>query len=83
MEQNKNNMALASMILGILSIVLSCCCCLGMIMGGLAVLFACLSRVEQKFEQQAMIGLITGIIGIVLGVVGFFVLLILDVGGLM
>ena len=45
--EETNKMALASMIAGILSIVLSCCCGLGMIAGGLAVIFAGLSRVDE------------------------------------
>lgn len=67
MEQ-KNNMALASMVTGIISIVTSCCCCGGFIMGSLAVILACLSRVDEGFTGQAKAGLATGIAGIVLGV---------------
>ena len=46
MEQ-KNDMAAASMVLGIVSIVLSCCCFLGMMLGSLAVILAALSRVDE------------------------------------
>lgn len=70
MEQKKNNMATASLVMGILSIVLSCCCCMGGVFGGLAVLFACLSKTDGPFDGKAMAGLITGIIGILLGIVG-------------
>ncbi len=63
----KNNLALASMILGIVSIVVCCCCCGGVILGSLAVILACLSRVEPFFTGQAKAGLVTGIIGICLG----------------
>ena len=66
MEQ-KNDMALTSMILGIASIVLSCCCCLGMILGSLAIIFAALSRVDEM-HRQAKTGLITGIIGLLISV---------------
>lgn len=69
----KNNMALASMIIGILSIVLSCCCYLGMILGSLAVIFAGLSRVDEKMTGQATAGMVTGIIGILLGAASIFV----------
>jgi len=69
----KNNMALASMIVGILSIVLSCCCYLGMILGSVAVILAGLSRVEEKMTGQALAGMITGIFGIVFGIGSIFV----------
>lgn len=83
MEQ-KNDMALASMILGIISIVLSCCCFLGMMLGSLAVILAALSRVDEMC-RQAKTGLITGIIGIIvsmLSIVIWIVLLGLSGGGL-
>lgn len=70
MEQN-NNLALASMILGIVSIVVCCCCFGGVILGSLAVILACLSRVETSFTGQAKAGLITGMIGICLGFLSF------------
>ncbi len=66
MVQQNRTMAMASMILGIASIVLSCCCCIGIIPAGLAIIFACLSRVEEHFTSQAKTGLITGIIGLVM-----------------
>lgn len=71
MEQKANNMATASLVMGILSIVLSCCCCMCSVFGGLAVLFACLSKTDGPFDGKALAGLITGIIGILLGFVGF------------
>lgn len=84
MEQKKNNMATASMVVGILSIVLSCCCFMGFGLGALAVIFARLSKVEERMEGKATTGMITGIIGIVLGVVSIFVWIALfanDMGG--
>ncbi len=73
MEQKKNSsMAVASMVLGILSIVLSCCF-MGVGLGALAVIFARLAKVEEKMEGKAVAGMVTGIIGIVLGVVSIFV----------
>ena len=65
--RQKNYMSLASMILGILSIVTACCFFSGMALGGLAVFFAALSRVDVKMNRQGRTGLITGIIGILLG----------------
>lgn len=68
MEQKKNNMATASMVVGILSIVLACCCFLGFGLGALAIILARLSKVDYQMEGRATAGMITGIIGIVLGV---------------
>ncbi len=67
MEQN-NNMALASMIVGIISIVMSCCCFLGMILGSTAVILAGLSRTEEHMTGYAKAGLAAGIAGMVLGI---------------
>ena len=61
----KNNMALASLVMGIMGIVSACCFVPGLVFGGMAVLFACLYRVEEKMSGQALAGLITGIIGII------------------
>lgn len=70
----RNNMALASLVMGIMGIVSACCLVPGLVFGGLAILFACLSRVEEKMSGQALAGLITGIIGI-LGVFVFMMIL--------
>lgn len=76
-QKTNNNMATASLVMGIISIVLSCCCFMGFIFGGLAILFACLSRVDQGFEGKAKVGLITGIIGLVLGIIAAVIWFIL------
>ena len=75
--KDDNSMALGSMVVGILSIVTSCCCCGGVILGSLAVVLACLSRVETYFDRRAKIGLACGIIGMVLGIAAGFVILLL------
>ena len=75
MEQ-KNDMAAASMVLGIVSIVLSCCCFLGMMLGSLAVILAALSRVDEM-SRQAKTGLITGIIGICVSMLSIVVWIVL------
>lgn len=77
MQEQSNNLALASMICGILSIVLSCCCCVGVVPGSLAILFACLSRVEESFNKRAKIGLITGIVGLLMAAAVIVLLLVL------
>lgn len=68
-------MALGSMVVGIISIVASCCCCGGIILGSLAVVLACLSRVETYFDRRAKIGLICGVIGMILSVAAGVVIL--------
>lgn len=77
MEQKKNNMALTSMILGIVSIVTACCCFIGFPVGGLAIMFSCLSKVDSQMEKRAMTGMITGIVGIVLSVISLVILVVI------
>lgn len=79
-ERPKNYMALASMVLGILSVVTACCFFAGLVLGGLAVLFSALSRVDERLSGQGRTGLITGIVGLLLGFVSI-VLWVLIGGG--
>jgi thiamine transporter ThiT len=67
--ENKNStVATISMVLGICSIVL-CCCCAGVACGIVAVVLAAVDRGEKgKFSAFATAGLVCGIIGIVFGV---------------
>ncbi|MBT9776311.1 hypothetical protein GPL15_07330 [Clostridium sp. MCC353] len=69
MQPQKNNMATASLVMGILSIILSCCCFIGIMFASLGLLFACLSRVNETFEGYAKAGLVTSIIGLVLSAI--------------
>jgi hypothetical protein len=62
----QNNMALASLVMGILGIITSCCCYGGLIFGSLGILFALLSKTEDRFEGYAKAGLITSSIAFVL-----------------
>lgn len=62
----QSNMALASLVMGILGIITSCCCYGGLIFGSLGILFALLSRTEDKLEGYAKAGLVTSSIAIVL-----------------
>lgn len=74
-----SGMATASLVMGILSIVFTCCCCGGFIFGSLGIIFALLSRVDHTMEGRAKAGLITSIIGMVLTVILFFVLIVAGV----
>lgn len=76
MQPAKNNMATASMVMGIVSIVLSCCCFLGVIFAALGLIFACLSKVDEFFTGQAKAGLITSIVGLILSFVFMIVWII-------
>ena len=74
-KQPQNGYAIASLVLGILSVVTCCCCCvetLGLILTGvsavLAIVFAFLSKKNSdgKMDGKAIAGLILGIVGIVM-----------------
>lgn len=66
--RKSNNMALASLILGILSIVLCCCGGFGVILGAVGIVLAILSRGSEPMETSAKVGLGLSIGGIVLGI---------------
>ena len=64
--QKQSSMALASLIIGIIGIVTSCCCYGGVIFGSLGILFALLSKMGDTMEGYAKAGLITSIIALFL-----------------
>ena len=64
--QKQSSMALASLIMGIIGIVTSCCCYGGVIFGSLGILFALLSKMGDTMEGYAKAGLITSIIALFL-----------------
>lgn len=68
-KSRNRGLAIASMVLGIFSIV---CCCLsyvGLAAAVLAIVFAVISRVRMGyFDGLAVAGLVTGIIGAVFGI---------------
>lgn len=64
-----NNMAVTSMVLGIVSILISCCCfpigfILGFALGMGGLVLAILSKKGQPFSPYAIVGLILSILGI-------------------
>jgi hypothetical protein len=67
-----NGYAIASLILGIVSIVLCCCGCITIVTSALAIVFAILSRQGQPMRGNAIAGLICGITGLVLALVMLF-----------
>jgi len=68
-EAKKSTMPLVSLIMGILGLVFFCCCYGSFIFGGLAILFALLSRTGEPMAGQAKAGVILAIIGMVLTVI--------------
>ena len=83
--KKKNGFSIASLVLGIVSLVGCCCCCgeiLGTIVMGvaavLAIVFAFLSKKENggKMDGKAIAGLVLGIVALV-----FLVLFLIFVAG--
>ena len=72
-KSRSRGFAIASLVLGILSLV---CCCLpygGLVMAILAVVFAIVSRKKMGyFDSLAIAGLIVGIIGVIFGAFSIF-----------
>ena len=73
-KKNKNGYAIASLVLGIVSILSCCCCCssgLGLIFMGvsaiLAIVFAFVSKKNSdgKMDAKAIAGLVLGIVTVV------------------
>ncbi|MDO5100067.1 MAG: hypothetical protein Q4D52_00660 [Eubacteriales bacterium] len=61
--------SIASLVLGILSLVLCCCGPIGMILGIIGLILALVSKKGKPFQSLALAGLITSGIGIVLGLI--------------
>ncbi len=74
-----SNMASASQVLGILTVVTFCCCWVSVILGALGITFALLSRVDAELEKKAKMGLILSVIGMVLGIVAWVVFFVLQI----
>ena len=81
--QEKNNMATASLVMGILSLCSICCCMLfGVVFGVLGIIFAIMSKKGERMDSQAKAGLILSIIGVaatVLIIIFFVVIEVLAV----
>ncbi|MBQ8718455.1 MAG: DUF4190 domain-containing protein [Clostridia bacterium] len=64
-----NGYAIASLILGIVSIVLCSCSCITIVTAILAIVFAALSRGGKPMDAKALAGMICGIVALVIIVV--------------
>ena len=78
--QEKNNMATASLVMGILSLCSICCCMLfGVVFGVLGIIFAIMSKKGDKMDGQARAGLILSIIGIAVTVLVIIIFAAIEV----
>lgn len=80
-KKPQSTLALVSLVMGILGIVTSCCIYGGLIFGSLGIMFALLSKTEERLEGYAKAGLITSTISLVLLLVIFIVLIIMAAAG--
>ncbi|MCI5492938.1 MAG: hypothetical protein MR425_02275 [Lachnospiraceae bacterium] len=85
-EKRSQGMAIAAIVMGIISIATSCCIYAAIVTGALAIIFALLSRGgEMKMDTKGKTGLILGILGLVITIAlyGFtFVYMIHSLGSL-
>ena len=81
-KKSGNGMSIASLVMGILSLV--CCCCgyVGIALGALGIIFALLSRQDEPMNTQAKVGLILSCVGIALNVISIILLLVMNAAGL-
>ena len=68
-KKNNNTMAMASLVLGILSVLLCCCGGFGIILGAIGIVLAILSRGREPMETSAKVGIGLSIGGIVLSII--------------
>lgn len=68
-RKNSNNMATASLVMGILSVVLCCCGGFGIILGAIGIVLAILSRGREPMETSAKVGIGLSVGGIVLSII--------------
>lgn len=68
-KKNNNTMAIASLVLGIMSVLFCCCGGFGIILGAIGIVLAVLSRGREPMETSAKAGIGLSIGGIVLGII--------------
>lgn len=85
-NKRSNGLAIASLIMGILSLTTTCCIYAAIPFASLAIIFSLLSRGgEAKLDSKSMVGLLLGIIGLILTILVFVYMFIFSIsyyGGL-
>ncbi|MCM1181345.1 MAG: DUF4190 domain-containing protein [Clostridium sp.] len=72
--------AIASLVMGILSILSSCCCGFGSLFGILGIIFGCIQQKNENGQKpgMAIAGLITSGIGLLLGILSIIFFMLID-----
>jgi uncharacterized membrane protein YkgB len=78
-HQETNGYAIASLILGVVSVVLCSCTCISIVTSILAIVFAIISRKGQPMEGKAIGGMVCGIIALVITIVSVVALILFSV----
>jgi len=78
--QSPNNMATASLVMGIIACV-TCCCLGGFLFGGLGIIYAILSHTERELRGQALAGIILSVIAMLLSLMGLIFIFAVQGGG--
>lgn len=80
-RQSPNGLATASLVMGILAVVMTCCCYGGLIFGGLGILFALLSKGNEPMSGRAKAGLGLSLGGLILTVFMWGLFLFVGISG--
>lgn len=82
-ETISNGFAIASLVMGILSILTCCCSPLAMLFGILGIIFACVQKKDSEGKKPTMatVGLILSIIGVVIGLGSLIYGIIISMSG--
>lgn len=64
--QNSNGVAIASLVLGICSMVTCCCCLLGLLLGVIGIVLACVDKKGREWDGILIAGLVCSILGTIL-----------------
>ena len=74
--RNSNGLAIASLVLGISSLVTCCCCLLGLILGIIGIVLACVGKKGRDWDGLLIAGLVCSILGTVSSLAGLIKMLI-------
>ncbi len=81
---NQSGMSVASLVMGILSLVACCCGWVGIVLGVLGIVFALMSRNDrQPMNGQAKAGLIMSCVGIGLNIICIILMVVFQVSALL